>query len=137
MLNAAVENRHCKQTTESRKTHRKLIDHFTSHLGNADLEYFLEWDRLIDLEASSSKNNIAKAWLRSSLELEATTGKSISSLVIENHTLMELGNLTDTEETNFSLICSRSPSSESAIPLNGLKFEVNFSEAIVFGEAFY
>jgi hypothetical protein len=124
MLNAAVENMHSKQLCDNRKTHRKLIDHFTNHLSNTDLKYFLEWDRLIDLEASSSSNNIAKAWLRSSQELEATTGKSISSLVIENQTLMDVGNVAGKEDANFIFICSRSVLSKSDNPLNGLKFEI-------------
>jgi hypothetical protein len=124
MLNAAVENMHYDQIHESRKSHRKLLKHFTHHLVAKDLEYFQEWDRLIDLEDSSVNKEITKAWLRPSQELEMTTGKTISSLFIQKQNLIDFETSITKVDAMFFLVCTRSPSAKLDNPLNALKFEV-------------
>jgi hypothetical protein len=65
-------------------THEELLHHFTGHLVDEELNYFCQWDRLIDLEADASASFIARSWLVESQERETTTLNSISSLVFDN-----------------------------------------------------
>lgn len=66
-----------------RKTHGEIVNRFTELLGESDFDYFLDWDRLIDLEADATHHSVAEAWLQKSEDREKATGKSISSLVYE------------------------------------------------------
>lgn len=68
-------------------THRRLMRHFTGHLKGADLDYFRKWDRMIDLERHATSTDIAKSWLIDSSEKEATDGKCISSLQLDEAAL--------------------------------------------------
>jgi hypothetical protein len=69
--------------------HRRLSQHFTSHLNEADLDYFRKWDRLIDLEKHAASNDSAlKSWLIESSERERTDGNCISSLLLDKSSLM-------------------------------------------------
>jgi len=66
--------------TRIERSHGQLLSHFTSHLTDADLTYFSDWDRMIDLEALESKHSIAKAWVVPSLQREKETGKCVAHL---------------------------------------------------------
>lgn len=66
-----------------KKSHAKLIAHFCGHLDQQDIQYFLDWDRLIDLEADATAKAVTALWLTPSLDLELKTGRTVSSLVLE------------------------------------------------------
>lgn len=77
-------NNLCSKSVE--KTPKHLLNHFTGHLTNSrEFDYFRHWDRLIDLEAQEYKNDIVKAWLRPSMELEKESLNCISSLVWDSN----------------------------------------------------
>ena len=85
--------------TPAKNKHGKLLDHFTGHLQGAELEYFRNWDRLIDLEKhASAKDVISRAWLFGSAEKEMRDGKCISSLVLDEAYSISV----DTKETTSS-----------------------------------
>jgi hypothetical protein len=65
------------------KSHGALLKQFTGHLLEDDLEYFLKWDRLIDLEADAEHAQVSTAWLIESEKRERETGKCVSSLVFD------------------------------------------------------
>ena len=71
------------QLNRLKESHAKLLAHFCGHLEEQDLQYFLDWDRLIDLEADATAKSITSAWLTPSLELEKSTGRTVSSLVLD------------------------------------------------------
>lgn len=100
------------------KTHGELLNHYTSHLTPEDLQYFREWDRLIDLEAFSSSNQktIFTTWLSSSEVLEKEEAISISSLVLDQ--------TRDTNNEDQVIIkFRRSSSTQHNTSLVDLKFE--------------
>lgn len=101
--------------------HRRLSQHFTSHLNDKDLDYFRKWDRLIDLEryAASSNDNTVKSWLEDSIEIESTDGTCISSLVLDMPSLMAL----DTNADRHILRFTRARNIISQIALDSLGFE--------------
>lgn len=110
---------------DTKKSHGALLQHFTGHLNDKELEYFREWDRLIDLEAKVSNQNITKAWLMSSIEREKCTGKCISSLVVtDNENFQDsLVQKNQDQKDSFIIKLSRSEDSTITSPLNTLKFE--------------
>ena len=63
------------------QSHGSLMNHYTAHLTPEDMQYFLDWDRMVDLESRAGRHDIAKAWLKSSRERECGTGKTFSDLV--------------------------------------------------------
>lgn len=81
-----VGNKGLKNASHDR-SHSHLMDHFTSHLQEEDIRYFVEWDRLIDLEAKASEHLITKTWLVPAAEQESHSGKSASSLTINPRSL--------------------------------------------------
>ena len=108
------------------RSHGALLQHFTSHLNEIELEYFRDWDRLIDLEAHTSNHNITKAWLMSSLDREIYTGKCISSLLFtsdhERNLLIE--NVREGDKDSLEIRLERSPHSQLSTPFNALKFDI-------------
>jgi len=64
-------------------THQELIHHFTGHLVEEEFSYFMQWDRLVDLEADAGDSLVAKAWLLGSDDRETESSKSVSSLLFD------------------------------------------------------
>ena len=124
MLNAAVENHFSPEAHNSEKTHSALLKHFTGHLDNTELQYWKEWDRLIDIETSANSKDITKAWLSPSLDRERSTGKTMSSLIIDESIVNDSRNCSNLNGSIFILQCRRSSSSLNTTPLNSLKLEV-------------
>jgi DNA replication ATP-dependent helicase Dna2 len=123
MLNAAVQINSSGDIYNLQRTHGKLLNHYTHHLDQIDLDYFKEWDRLIDLEASGVHREISDAWLVPSLEREQKSGKTISSLVIDETCLDYEPNSDFGGASEYTLKLSRSGASSLFQPLNMLKFE--------------
>ena len=63
--------------------HPDLLQQYTNHLSNEEIEYFSIWDRLLDFEESAMVRPVAMKWLRSSTELETSSGRSASCLVVK------------------------------------------------------
>ncbi len=118
MLNAAVEMNASNDTTNER-SHKALLDHFTAHLDQTEIQYLKEWDRLIDLEDSSSRQEITKAWLMTSSQREMSTGNTISSLRIDQSSIEERV----MESSDIIVRLLRSSDSTLSTPMNDLKFE--------------
>lgn len=123
MLNLAVESRDSSGAISVDKRHNALLAHYTGNLQDADLKYFQEWDRLIDLEASVCNKEITKSWLKSSIELERTHATTISSLVLDMN-IESTENESALDEGDVNITCLRSPCSQSNIPMNSLRVEV-------------
>ena len=126
-------NRHCMLVAATshidgnqKKSFGPLLQHFTGHLNEVELQYFRDWDRLIDLEEHTSHNDITKAWLMNPVERERTTGKCISSLTVSASGNQEnpLFGQHKGEEDSFSIKLERSIDSELTTPLDKLKFEI-------------
>ncbi len=111
-----------------KRPHDKLIHHFTGHLNSNEFKYFLEWDRLIDLEAHTSNHHITKAWLMSSKERERSSGKCMSSLCL-NVTGEPLKNHKE-DDDSIVIELVRSCDSELTTALNELKFEIGSRVAL-------
>jgi hypothetical protein len=107
--------------------HRRLSEHFTSHLNDGDLIYFRKWDRLIDLERhASSKDTAIKSWLLRSGEKEAIDGNCISSLLLDKSSITtHIGSKTALEprEERTTLRFSRATNSVGLTSINCLGFE--------------
>jgi len=124
MLNAAVENKESTCSYNSKRTHTALFQHFTGHLDDTEIQYLKDWDRLIDLEASVMNKEITKSWLIPSLERERSTGKTISSLILDESSLDKNLDASCMGSSEFIVKFSRSPNAITACLLNTLKFEV-------------
>jgi DNA replication ATP-dependent helicase Dna2 len=109
------------QTSMIQRTHVKILDHFCGHLEPEDLQYFLDWDRLIDLEADATAKSISTAWLTPSHELEKSTGRTVSSLVLGDCFASTSQNEVSSEWTNISLY--RSSDAASKTDFSTLKME--------------
>ena len=116
------------------QSHGSLMNHYTAHLTSQDMQYFLDWDRMIDLESRAGRHDIAKAWLKSSQERERTTGKTFSDLVFAASYQIGQGPqqtqtqsqvcLSDAADEKMILQFDRAPGSFlSSSPLNSLKIE--------------
>jgi len=117
--------------TPAKNKHGKLLDHFTGHLQGAELEYFRNWDRLIDLEKhASAKDVISRAWLFESAEKEMRDGKCISSLVLDEAYSISVDTKETTSSTNseneqdVSIRFVRSNDSKQTTSLVSLSIEV-------------
>jgi hypothetical protein len=117
-----------QQSNRLPQSHSHLLQHFTGHLKQEEIKYFLDWDRLIDLESHAVHNEISKAWLVRSEERERLTGKCISSLVLDAvATVMdETANIScDGEQTSYSNIrLLRASDAASKTSFNDLKVEI-------------
>ena len=99
------------------KTHRNLLGRFTGHLAEEDLEYFRDWDRLIDFEAETISHSPSTSWLVESKQREKENGDSISSLVFVG------AEPSQSDDSLYVLICfKRSLGSEVKAPLSNLGF---------------
>ena len=125
MLNAAVQIHSSGDIFNLQRTHGKLLNHYSHHLDQLDLNYFKEWDRLIDLEASNVHHEITDAWLVPSLEREQKSGKTISSLIFDETCLDYKPNAEIVGASEYTLKLSRTGASSLFQPLNMLKFEAN------------
>jgi hypothetical protein len=107
--------------------HRRLAQHFTSHLNGADLDYFRKWDRLIDLERHANSNDSkAKSWLVRSTEKERIDGNCISSLILDLSSLAHIDGQKSgsTSEERVILRFSRANDAENKTPLHSLSLEI-------------
>lgn len=108
------------------KSHGKLLHRLTGHLNHEDLQYFLDWDRLIDLEADASTFMTTTAWLQCSQEQEKASGKCISSMVLDEVSTM-MANASDSETAidhrSALIVLERSNDSVLTTPLSRLNFE--------------
>ena len=75
--------KHVVPSNNLQKSHGQLLNHFTGHLKPDDLNYFRDWDRLIDLEADATTHSTTISWLIPSPECEAELGTTVSSLVLD------------------------------------------------------
>jgi DNA replication ATP-dependent helicase Dna2 len=116
---AADESKNSGQ--QVKKSHAKLISHFCSHLDDDDFNYFLEWDRLIDIEADATAKYIATSWLTSSLDLERSSGKTVSSLLLDD--CLTSPQLDETGSEWFPITLTRSKDSESKSFFTNLAIE--------------
>ena len=145
--NKCYVNKECMIYAKSEKSdhsivqgsHAALFHHFTNHLNEKEMEYFREWDRLIDLEAHASKYNIFQNWLTPSSDLELRTGKCISGLELEIAfgdttkfgTTYPKPNAANIEShSSYPIKFVRSSSSTCSTPLCNLKIEVG-SQAVI------
>jgi hypothetical protein len=108
------------------KSHGKLLHRFTGHLNDEDLQYFQDWDRLIDLEADASTFMTTTAWLQCSQEQEKASGKCISSMVLDEVSTM-MANASDsetaTDHRSALIVLERSNDSVLTTPLSRLNVE--------------
>jgi hypothetical protein len=108
------------------KSHGKLLHRFTGHLSKEDLQYFQDWDRLIDLEADASTFMSTTAWLRCSQDQEKASGKCVSSMVLDEVSTM-MANASDPETANDHrsalIVLERSNDSALTTPLSRLNVE--------------
>lgn len=118
------------------KTHGQLLQHFTAHLSDEYLQYFQEWDRLIDLEADASSSMTTKAWLQESQKQEKATGKCISSLILaEMETVMaNAGANTANDHRSAFVVLTRASDSAITTPLSRLNIECG-SHVIISSDA--
>jgi hypothetical protein len=108
------------------KSHGKLLHRFTSHLSQEDLQYFQDWDRLIDLEADASTFMTTTAWLQCSQDQEKASGKCLSSMVLDEVSTM-MANASDPDTANDHrsalIVLERSNDSALTTPLSRLNVE--------------
>ena len=103
--------------------HRQLSQHFTSHLNEADLDYFRKWNRLIDLERhAASKDTAVKSWLLDSADKESADGNCISSLLLDRSSLMT-NDGTNKASANEERANLRFTKAASTLPMNTIGFE--------------
>lgn len=107
------------------KTHGNLLERFTGHLRQEDLDYFQEWDRLIDLEADASIVMTTTSWLYNSHEQEKVSGKCISSMLLDDVTTMMANSESDVANDHRSavVVMERSKRSTITTPLSRLNVE--------------
>ena len=118
------------------KSHGQLLQHFTAHLSDEYLQYFQDWDRLIDLEADASSSMTTKAWLQGSQDQEKATGKCISSLMLEEmETVMaNAGANAANDHRSAFVVLTRAPDSTITTPLSRLNIECG-SHVIISSDA--
>lgn len=111
------------ENTEIRKfqSHADLIRHYTGHLRKTDFDYFLEWDRLIDLEADASNFLTAELWLVSSHERERTTAKTMSNMIFDQY---QSSSQAIFDGSWHAVLCFRRKKHvSSSVPLVNMNFE--------------
>jgi hypothetical protein len=104
------------------RSHKDILEQYTGHLSDNELEYFRTWDRLIDLEADATKSSVAEAWLEKSEDLERRNGKSISSLSFIPRILQQNERSQEEQSVAF-IVFERSTSSVLRTPLSKLKLQ--------------
>ena len=131
--------------SSNKNPHAALLQHFTGHLDGAELQYFRDWDRLIDLEDNVRNHEITNAWLVPSVKRETLTGRCISSLVLHDGNgsgnnnnnnndndksarsesiMQQPGGQNTEEEHKRTITFRRSGDSVLKTPLNSLKLEI-------------
>ena len=68
------------QSMQHSKFNMDVIDQLTNHLSNDEVSYFMDWDRMVDLEANEACHNIIKSWLIPSKDREGQSGLCLSCL---------------------------------------------------------
>ena len=116
-LYASLEGK-CGQNDPSSRPNLGLLQQFTGHLSRAELHYFATWDRLIDFESSAVVRPVATKWLRSSAELEASTKKSVSSLIIKK--VEANSQPLPGKAPMMFVIFERSPNADLQVPISSL-----------------
>lgn len=117
----AAASRHAMKAVGKKESHRDLMQHFTDHLVDEEYDYFIKWDRLIDLEADASSSLIARSWLRESKDIEKEVSASVASLLFDPNTSSPDAIF---DESWFALIgFKRSQTSSIHTPLSNVGFE--------------
>jgi hypothetical protein len=111
----------CDSDHPIKTSHSKLLDHFCGRLDKQDFRYFLDWDRLIDLEAHANAKLVSLSWLKPSKDQELNTGRTISSLVVDERLVAVQRKKGGSE--SVSVVFKRSPGSESKTEFSRLQFE--------------
>lgn len=113
------------KNVDLQKSHGALLRHFTGHLNEKEIAFFKQWDRLIDLEAKASNQNVTKAWLMNSVDREKLTAKCISSLVVCDMESFGQHVIEQNQENKDSFIVKLRRSEDSLVTtaLNTLQFD--------------
>ena len=82
------------------RNHRDLISRFAGHLNEEDMEYFRKWDRLIDIEAESSRSGSSTPWLSKARVRGNGVEESISGMIFDSDSSYPLG-------TSDAMVCFR------------------------------
>jgi hypothetical protein len=109
------------QMSDTNHSHRDLLHHFTGHLVDEEFQYFIHWDRLIDLEADASTSLIARTWLLDSDDRERDSSKCVSSLVFDP--TASCAQAVFDESWFARIVFQRSLSSPLKTPLSQVGFE--------------
>jgi hypothetical protein len=120
MMYAAASHSFSKRGGQD-ASHRDLLHHYTGHLSEKEYEYFIKWDRLIDLEADATGSLITRTWLWESEDREIKLSNCVSSLVFEAkasspHAVFD-------ESWFADIVFRRSTSSNIQTPLSNVGFE--------------
>ena len=67
-------------TAERDNNRLVIINKVTSHLSKEEIRFFIDWDRMIDLEAFEAYQNVVQSWLVTSIEQEKNTGLCVSAV---------------------------------------------------------
>jgi len=82
--------------------YNEVLSEETKHLTPVHLQYFQNWDRMLDLELSEANVNIVKSWLVPALDRETQTGRTIANMVWKNY-----HEPSDKKETSYVLLFER------------------------------
>lgn len=130
MLNASANSAELS-IFGAKNSHKKLLDHFTDHLSNTEMQYFRDWDRLIDLEACAVDNDITKSWLVDSVTREKKTGTCMSLLTLNQPELdIALSQSNNVGHTSLVMRFDRGESLAIMTPLNVLRFDIGCRVAL-------
>ena len=122
MLNASVHSEELS-IFGAKNSHKKLLNHFTGHLSHTEMQYFSDWDRLIDLEAYAVDNEITKSWLVDSVTREKNTGTCMSFLTL-NQSDSDVALVQNAGNTSLVIRFDRGELSAITTPLNVLRFDI-------------
>ena len=103
------------------RSHGQLLNHFTGHLEPDDLNYFRDWDRLMDLEADATIRLTTSSWLMDSMDGEAESGTTVSSLILELGAIGEQSGTEDKQTVN--IVARRSKDSPLATHFTSMNIE--------------
>ncbi|CAJ1969202.1 unnamed protein product [Cylindrotheca closterium] len=94
-------------------SHAALLSRFIGQLHDSDLDYFRNWDRLIDVEADASNQLMTTAWLSEAQKREREGRDSVSGLIYVQAE-------PDPNQDHVLLTFQRAPFSLSQSPLDDL-----------------
>jgi len=110
MLYAATN----EQTAGRLPGKEQMLQEHCSHLSKQELDFFIKWDGLVDVEAHASQTLISETWLRDAKTIEQESGKCISQLEV----------VTASADDQDVLTLCRSSQSQLRTPLSTLGLEI-------------